>query len=348
MSTFHPFTNLPVELRLQIWSAACLPSTSRGRGIQYVNVRDDKIMPLSCNWPLEPDLERSTHQPNRSAYLIDGGLWRACKESREVVRKHSRSKNWPGGEDAVRPAILTIREDEERWHMMVYSSRDIFAIRADNWRSIYEKSYSPRLYIPNNVSGTNVRRFVKNVAIEYDHKWSLNFPGSLYTLREENSARGYLAKLLIDRVSTRSKGAPENIWLIDKKALWMRNPKYEEGLHQVSTPKQNIATVYRDFDAEYIDVSWGHAVPRKDKIHPSSLDFVTKLGTSFDSQLFGIAQYLTSLNRFYEISFRITYQHFAVTHAVRLLVSPENEVKPCTKGCKTKCKDIGWCICSED
>lgn len=132
----------------------------------------------------------------------------------------------------------------------------------------------------------------------------------------------------------------------------MRNPKYEEGLHQVSTPKQNIATVYRDFDAEYIDVSWGHAVPRKDnKVHPSSLAFVTKLGTRFDSQLFGMAQHLTPLNRCssdYEISFRITYQRFAVTHAVRLLVSPDNEVKPCTKGCKTKCKDIGWCICSED
>ncbi|KAH7147913.1 hypothetical protein DER46DRAFT_629952 [Fusarium sp. MPI-SDFR-AT-0072] len=119
----------------------------------------------------------------------------------------------------------------------------------------------------------------------YDHSWSLDFPRSLYSLSEENSARGYLAKLPMDRASARNRDGPENIWLIDKGVLWMRNPQHyywtsdAEQLQEVSGPKLDIATVYRDCDAEYVEVSWEHSAPRNaDAIYPSSRAFITKLG----------------------------------------------------------------------
>jgi hypothetical protein len=67
-----------MELRLQIWEAACLPSTSSCPGLHYINVKLGKAV----IWDLD-----STGRPNRSAYMIDGGLWRAVKESREVITK---------------------------------------------------------------------------------------------------------------------------------------------------------------------------------------------------------------------------------------------------------------------
>ncbi|KAI7763760.1 hypothetical protein LZL87_011617 [Fusarium oxysporum] len=79
----------------------------------------------------------------------------------------------------------------------------------------------------------------------------------------------------MERASARNRDGPENIWLIDKGLLWMRNPQHyywtsdAEQLQEVSGPKLDIATVYRDCDAD-------------------SRAFITKLGMQFDSQLFEI------------------------------------------------------------
>ncbi|KAL9560901.1 hypothetical protein ACKAV7_014930 [Fusarium commune] len=141
----------------------------------------------------------------------------------------------------------------------------------------------------------------------------------------------------MDRASARNRDGPENIWLIDKGVLWMRNPQHyywtsdAEQLQEVSGPKLDIATVYRDCDAD-------------------SRAFITKLGMQFDSQLFEICWYITHPHggdRDYYINIRAIHRRFAVEPSIRLLVPQDNEVKPRTKGCKTKCKDIGWCICDE-
>jgi hypothetical protein len=265
------------------------------------------------------------------------------------------SADWPGGEDAVRPAIVTIREDDERWHTMVYPTRDIFCIRTDNWLSIYGYPYAPQLYIPTNVFGVDVQRFIKNIAIEYDPTWSLDFPMTLDRLSRENSSRGYLAKLLIDRASNRHRDGPENIWLIDKEARWTRYPSKWipdiEELQEVPAPRQDITTVYRDCHADYIEISWDHSTARRADDYPSSKAFITKFAMRFDSELFYTCWHVIHPNSFgpgYHFNAMEAYKRFAVERAVKLLVRADNEVKPNTTSCKTKCHDIGWCLCSED
>ncbi|KAF9771629.1 hypothetical protein IL306_010725 [Fusarium sp. DS 682] len=359
-STFHPFSRLPVELRLQIWNAACLPSKPYHRGLQYVNVRDDQVMPLSCNWSLALDHQEPQAKTNKSAYLIDGGLWRACKESREVIIKHSHIydwlriqrhsffengsaaeyyADWLGGEEAVSPSILTIKDGNDEWHLMAYPARDIFCIRTHNWLSIYTDPYGPSVYIPSNVDGDEVWHFIKNVAIEFDQSWSMDFPYSIYDLVKENSARGYLARLLLDRAVDWSTRAPESIWLIDKGAMWS------------SHPDQDIATVYHDCDGDYIEVDWEHAISKSaDGLSPSAKGFIEDFGGQFDGDLDEICRTSRYPDEAYDeyMLDLFDYRPFEISSSVRLLVLRDNEVKLPTWRCKTKCDDIGWCICSED
>ncbi|KAF5254868.1 hypothetical protein FANTH_364 [Fusarium anthophilum] len=69
--TFHPFPNLPVEIRLQIWEDACFDWGCGRFGLHYIQLNE-----------------------NRSAFLWHAGLWTACKESRDIVGKHWSSQGW--------------------------------------------------------------------------------------------------------------------------------------------------------------------------------------------------------------------------------------------------------------
>ncbi|ENH71931.1 hypothetical protein FOC1_g10002124 [Fusarium oxysporum f. sp. cubense race 1] len=250
-SPFRPLTKLPIELRLQI-------------GMLLV------FHPRHTTVVYTPGLGVSSHEPNTSAQLTDGGLWRACKESREVILKHAHiddwlraqeqyfikyrsgeeyQADWPGGEEAVHLAILTIAEEDQEWHLVAYPARD------------------------------------QDFAIEFDQSWSINRPGNIYDLSKENSARGYLEKLLFDRAHHRNFDGLENIWLIDKGAMWSRHPHQyyctsdAEGLQEAPTPEHQIIAVYRSCDTEYVEVSLEQCSHKTaDGMAPSSKGFVEKLG----------------------------------------------------------------------
>ncbi|EXL91076.1 hypothetical protein NOF04DRAFT_18268 [Fusarium oxysporum II5] len=130
---------------------------------------------------------------------------------------------------------------------------------------------------------------IKDFAIEFDQSWSINRPGNIYGLSEENSARGYLEKLLFDRAHHRNFDGLENIWLIDKGAMWSRHPHQYyctsdvEGLQEAPTPEHEIVAVYRGCDAEYVEVAWEQCSHKTaDGMAPSSKGFVEKLGLESD------------------------------------------------------------------
>ncbi|EWY81170.1 hypothetical protein FOYG_15448 [Fusarium oxysporum NRRL 32931] len=130
---FCYFKRLPIELRLKIWEAACLPSTDADHGLHYVtldvveegkgSVEDvddeeylENLVIFDANlegydeeFEVESDdtgyvtlralkrpCEKSSEatNPNKSAYLWDAGLWLACKESRSVIAKHLDFEGW--------------------------------------------------------------------------------------------------------------------------------------------------------------------------------------------------------------------------------------------------------------
>ncbi|ENH71930.1 hypothetical protein FOC1_g10002123 [Fusarium oxysporum f. sp. cubense race 1] len=86
---FRYFKRLPIELRLKIWEAACLPSTDADHGLHYVTL---DVVEEALKRPCEKSSEATN--PNKSAYLWDAGLWLACKESRSVIAKHLDFEGW--------------------------------------------------------------------------------------------------------------------------------------------------------------------------------------------------------------------------------------------------------------
>ena len=158
-------------------------------------------------------------------------------------------------------------------------------VRTENWKYIYRYPYNPPLHVPANVYGAEVWRIIKDFAIEFDQSWSINRPGNIYDLSEENSARGYLEKLLFDRAHHRNFDGLENIWLIDKGAMWSRHPHQyyctsdAEELQEAPTPEHQIVAVYRGCDTEYVEVSLEQCSHKTaDGMAPSSKGFVEKLG----------------------------------------------------------------------
>ncbi|KAJ4126972.1 hypothetical protein NW768_008593 [Fusarium equiseti] len=290
MSIFHPFDRLPVEVRLQIWESACFATTTSERCLQYVTVKDRRVIPLPCHWR-QSQVETSLDEKNKSAYLIDGGLWRACKESRKVIAQYSRyydwlriqemavqrnlyfstfSADWAGGEDAVHPALIETCEGEEECCMLVYPARDIFCIKADNWKALQhdepdkfelEMSFIRKRYKDELIPPLWSELSVNNIALEFDRSWLESIPDYLREVKEEYSSRGYFGYLLfkhaMDTLSI------NGLWIIDKEAKWF-DRHYEQ--HD---------TVYRDSDTEYVEVEWSAVIHlQSDEILANSSDFM--------------------------------------------------------------------------
>ncbi|KAF5650685.1 hypothetical protein F25303_4343 [Fusarium sp. NRRL 25303] len=89
ITTFHSFPRLPFELREQIWQYACLQLRERRRNIHYLYMDENRNI-----WPR--DYDGKTDDPNNKSgytwhsYIVHVGLWTACRESHDAVKKLER------------------------------------------------------------------------------------------------------------------------------------------------------------------------------------------------------------------------------------------------------------------
>lgn len=270
-SVFHPFPRLPTELRLEIWQYACLPSQKKRPGLHYFNLdHDNKFVSFGWHQITSSELQGPASQARRSAYLWHGGLWTACKESRAVVMKHSQLKEWGDlieraeredkrtgnyrqissmsrrgfGVEGVPPGMIVMREGHEEWYFIVYPTRDIFCVTADNWETVLQSwsMSSAYHYLP--AAGCDMLSLsVENIAFEFDPSWNQEFPTYIHKLMEENSARGCLARMVEEMVSPTADRL--NIWLVDKTARW-----------RVAEPDKVIGSVFHDCDDEYVQIGF--------------------------------------------------------------------------------------------
>ncbi|CAM1501012.1 Fc.00g101740.m01.CDS01 [Cosmosporella sp. VM-42] len=151
--TFHPFAQLPRELRRMIWGFALKPKqpgahfftlfdttkesersrvpeealmTCKGRSVtnDLAAPRCNKSDPQNFSWT----------ESNPSAYLLDQGLWTACKESREVMEK--RHPVTEDTLDEVKPRQLpdcamagSFSSNGEFQYFTVYPRSDLFCFQ---------------------------------------------------------------------------------------------------------------------------------------------------------------------------------------------------------------------------
>ncbi|KAK7572967.1 hypothetical protein V3481_018152 [Fusarium oxysporum f. sp. vasinfectum] len=261
---FRYFKRLPIELRLKIWEAACLPSTDADHGLHYVtldvveegveDVDDEEYLEnlvifdadlegYDEEFEVESDdtgyvtlralkrpCEKSSEatNPNKSAYLWDAGLWLACKESR------SYSKDFPS-------TIVPFKKNE-KWLPVVRPTHDIFCIDATKLKSLSRSLFGMKLLAPFLGTRTFTIKERWNIAFKFDHSWNNAFPSRENILKRENSPRGLLAHW-VEILSEESVPAP-NLWIIDDDVRW------------VARPGQVFETVYRDCEADYVQINW--------------------------------------------------------------------------------------------
>ncbi|KAH7198314.1 uncharacterized protein B0J16DRAFT_314620 [Fusarium flagelliforme] len=335
---FDLFPRLPTELRLKIWKEACRTISPNEYGIQYIDFRRDGVAPLPCNWS-QASTEQSPRGTNSSAYLIDGGLWTACKESREVIVKHTyydfwmevqheaisekepfrwycHQENLSRWEKVPIPATIDLETVGQRWHMLAYPQQDIFCIKAKDWKSTRKELRKYQLSI----------NIIEKVAFEFDQMWMQNLPKEFSTLtRERKSARGCWARRLYDALGNNQP----DLWIIDKSAKWIR------------CSNQNYDTIYHDCEGEYVEVKWKDVFDHIGDGTSASASAFIKSPCLHWGQVDEHLQW--ELWRLRSLDYLV--RRFHMQDFVKLLVRRDNEVMPPQRRCRKECYDIGWCVC---
>ncbi|KAF5552083.1 tetracycline resistance protein [Fusarium phyllophilum] len=161
--SFHPFPRLPTELQLQVWIAACLPYHPYDYGIHYIDVE-----PTSTEGTPSDSYDFTAclaDGDKDSACLRNGGIWTACKESRDVMLQYSKTE----GHYCAR---VGIRGDEEDWYSPVCPTHDIFCIKSKTWNTPDDHDEGWQIQIPGMSPKRSQITDIDNIAFEFDESWN--------------------------------------------------------------------------------------------------------------------------------------------------------------------------------
>ncbi|KAF5233589.1 hypothetical protein FANTH_12505 [Fusarium anthophilum] len=234
-SSFHPFPRLPTELRLQIWIQACVSYQPGDYGIHYIDIEPSFTQSIPSSSPSCTLTARLADGDKNSACLRNGGLWTACKESRDVMLQYSSV-------DGHSCARISIRENGKDWDAPVHPTNDIFCIKSRTWNTLGNHAEGWQIQIPDLSPGGSRTTNIQNIAFEFDESWNKDLPKSYYDLMSETSARGFLSRLLYNGFLNDS--TTPQIWIIVKNAQWTIDPY-----------RPRPTKPLQDYDTEYVPVS---------------------------------------------------------------------------------------------
>jgi hypothetical protein len=229
--TFHPFPRLPKELRDAIWAFAIRPNPERP-GAHFFTVFDSSNEdewsllsqcslehPLVDRCSLAAPQQSSWVQGNRSAYMIDSGLWRACTESRDAMERRFKVAHWDRIRCTMRipaepkdlpdaPATALFTSGGELQRCLTYPKTDLFLLRPFNGETVdWEYLWSP---VPFFDLAHNF--YVGHIAIEYDPGW-LGDADSAMDSEVSWASPGTIGCAI--RAATDQLDWAENLWFVD-------------------------------------------------------------------------------------------------------------------------------------
>ncbi|KAH7141404.1 hypothetical protein B0J13DRAFT_637079 [Dactylonectria estremocensis] len=276
---FHRFLELPWELREDIWRLTIRPACPGVHHFTIYNNQVDEdaslnemedIVTTHEGYPstrlaaprwgpraighhfLSQEHTASWTSNNPSTYLIDAGLWTACKESRFVIEHEFQSQIWDsdfrssctdlnvtfeGKELAREMACFKEKNPSKRRYFTVFTKQDIFYLQPHDLETLdwkWTTSYYPEL----NWSGF---RNMSHVALDFDVTWALEL------LNHENwytDMMHTLARLAID---AGTDGSVEFLWLIDY-GIKRKSKNHDEGFDDVA--------VFRQGDRRFVEMGW--------------------------------------------------------------------------------------------
>ncbi|KAI0844668.1 hypothetical protein F5Y00DRAFT_273600 [Daldinia vernicosa] len=200
--TFHSFGRLPPELRDKIWKLAIRPGGTARRGAHIFSIHrgsgrniENAVVVAASGFKLhlaapkyEPrsidtglivtsgqEVTSSWTHHNFSTYLIDGGLWNACKESRLVIERVFDSEKWDAARGAYPPSPATSYfrgDDSTNRYFTVIPSEDLFYLQPQTFGYFMLECIGKW-----NGVALGSRRWgftgLANIALEYDPAWGI-------------------------------------------------------------------------------------------------------------------------------------------------------------------------------
>ncbi|ENH75466.1 hypothetical protein FOC1_g10005438 [Fusarium oxysporum f. sp. cubense race 1] len=241
MASFRRFAELPKELQDRIWSLAIRDdhpgvhifgrydeskkNTSESRFLRYDDTMSRTWAAPSWRRYFE-NLNGDRSDENISTYLIDGGLWTACRASRLIMeRRFEQSKRKPyedtyprydRTDQAFKKATTGCFDGTPLHPVTVFPHRDLFVLQSNDLNNVdwfFLGSDASMASFAEGFSG------VMHVALEYDPKWwyetrpqsgSLCMSDDVWEIMEGAFEMwGNVSKLwFIDRSLKRKKDAP--------------------------------------------------------------------------------------------------------------------------------------------
>ncbi|KAK4151615.1 hypothetical protein C8A00DRAFT_35707 [Chaetomidium leptoderma] len=242
--TFHSFPRLPKELRDAIWALAIRPEQPSAHFFTiFDSSKDDEwteLSKLAISHPLvsrcslaAPECvldgpaqrQSSWVRGNRSAYLMDSGLWTACTESREAIRRRFKvaERDMKGAAVDLEtyrethpdaPASVSFTSDGERRCCLTHPRTDLFLLRPFNATTANWEYLDIRVPIFGliELEGFHVD-YVGHVAIDYDPDWlrgeHRDMPMWQYSWASPGTI-GFAIRAATDHLSW-----AENLWFVD-------------------------------------------------------------------------------------------------------------------------------------
>ena len=232
LSSFHLFESLPVELQAEIWSFAVRPTKP---GVQIFSLSSDPrdqpdgdstqepswgatyflsapkwaFGPISCTVNTLDEILASWTKNNSSTYLVDSGLWNACRHSHRVMRNVIKS---------IEPMVVQTKVERgsrkgkactsgtvpsQKRTIIVSPSKDLFILQFDNpdmlsWCLLED-------IVPFNVVPSLVQ--IRHVGWQYHPIWSSSLRDSPW-IASLNTLCSYI-------VYGMKFGGLETLWLIN-------------------------------------------------------------------------------------------------------------------------------------
>jgi hypothetical protein len=213
---------------------------------------------------------------NPLAYLIDSGLWTACKESLLVIEKEfqspaQRREVWsPEEVESFRKqrgrftlpetATYGVSDNSRRGYLTVFPDQDLFILQpyditALNWKLVWESipswKYEPKYKEWWQIGAINWVEGERHMALEYNPAWDKVWG---YDHAKDTVVRGAVHDFIDDLAfSTGEAGTPFFLWFIDYRIK--RNPRYQKlDEERTEGPRDDPPRTFYAKDRRFIEV----------------------------------------------------------------------------------------------
>lgn len=229
---------------------------------------------------------------NPSAYLIDAGMWTACKDSRLIMQKHLKRQTWDYVRNQAKhktkttaTAYFTGGSTADDLHIYIVPHQDLIVLQPQNLKTLDLASLAP--LIP--FSSIQGYSGLKNIGIEFQPKWGRHVATDrLWSVTSTTSIDMLFDKVPVDALDVTM------VWIIDYNLSISKRTSQDQDKFCMQPGRRFFAN-----GLELVEVKCDYPVAEYYQSAPDSVRFMAMLQETIDDNetkcLDGMAHYVPYL-----------------------------------------------------